>query len=86
MYRFKRVESIRNVVLLAALRSSSLFNLQLYSLSMHDIPAKRVIASLGYCITISVLKLFNTSLWAVAIPQTAWAYWRQAILFDCETG
>ena len=30
MYRFKRVESIRNVVLLAALRSSSLFNLQLY--------------------------------------------------------
>ena len=86
MYRFKRVESSRNVVLLAALRSSSLFNIQLYSLSMHDNPTKRVIASLGYYVTISILKLLDASLWAVAIPQAARAYWRQAILFDCETG
>jgi hypothetical protein len=49
MYRFKRVESIRNVVLLAALRSSSFFNLQLYSLSMHDNPNEA-----NYCITRSL--------------------------------
>lgn len=53
---------------------------------MYGNQTKRIIVSLGPYVTVPVLKLFDASVWAVAIPQRAWAYWWQAILFDCETG